>query len=111
MDFLSATRSGSAERTSLNVVLIANDARNGTVSRTLVGREDLKYLALREIRSFPGGEFVVSIEVEYQPIDETGANWSLYTILREGGNPDVIEYAARRTQDRLRNQYNLRIET
>lgn len=80
------------------------------MSRTLIGRKDLEHLALQEIRSFPGGEFVVSIEVECQPIDVTGTNWSLHAFVREGGSLEVVEYAARRTRDRLRNQYNLRPE-
>jgi len=80
------------------------------VSRKLIGRQDLERLALQEIRSFAGGDFVVSVEVEYQPIDATGANWSLFTFVRKGGSPKIIEYAARTTRDRLRDQYNLRLE-
>ncbi len=80
------------------------------MSKNLIGRQDLERLALQEIRCFAGGDFVVSVEVEYQPIDETGANWSLFTFVRNGGSPQVIGYAARRTRDRLRSQYNLRLE-
>jgi len=80
------------------------------VTRDLIGRQDLERLALQRIRSFVGGEFVISVEVEYQPIDESGANWTLYTFVKKGGSPHVVEYAARRTRDTLRNQYNLRLE-
>jgi len=53
------------------------------VTRKLFGRQDLERLALQEIRSFAGGEFVISVEIGYQPVDETGANWTLYTFVKK----------------------------
>ena len=79
------------------------------MARILLGRRELERLALQQIRSFPGGEFVVAVEVEGQQADEAGANWSLCTYVKQGCNSlEVIERATSRTRQMLQNQYNLR---
>ncbi len=78
--------------------------------RMLIGRQDLERLALQEIRSFPGGEFVSSVEVEYRTSSENGTNWCLLTYVNDGGSLGPIEHAVQRTRDRLQQQYNLRLD-
>lgn len=71
-----------------------------------IAKEDLERVALQQIRSMPGGEFVRSVEVEY--IAEGQGGWALHTIVTEGGNLDLIQEAARTVRRRLMNSYVLR---
>jgi hypothetical protein len=80
------------------------------MTRRLIGRNELERLALREIRSFAGGEFVTSVRIESQRVDATGEDWSIHAFGRKGGNIEVIQCAISTTGRRLRNQYSLRLE-
>ena len=66
-----------------------------------VAKQDLERLALQQIRSFPGGEHVIRVEVEYQSDPRKD-------IAKEGADFERIQYAARTTTDRMKHLYNLR---
>lgn len=44
--------------------LTSEKARNAPVPVTMVAAKDLELIALREIRSFPGAEYVCHVEVD-----------------------------------------------
>ncbi|MHC2467795.1 hypothetical protein [Bradyrhizobium embrapense] len=46
--------------------------------KTPIRAKDLELIALREIRSFPGGEYVCYLEVE-----PTNADWGLHVTVRD----------------------------
>ena len=73
--------------------------------KTMICAKDLELIALREIRSFPGGEYVAHIEVA--PLNE---EWSLAVTLRDGADPERIQYAVSRTISHLKHRYSLRAD-
>lgn len=79
------------------------------MAKKLIGRQDLERLALQEIRSFPGGEFVLSVEIEYRLADSSGTNWTMFTYV-DGGSSNSVERAVETTRDRLQQHYNLRLD-
>jgi hypothetical protein len=84
-------------------------ARKTSVSRTLVAKADLERIALQEIRSLPGTEWVTAIEVERQS-GKRGADWTLHVIAQDGCDLDRVHHAANTTSDRLKRRYELREE-
>jgi hypothetical protein len=78
------------------------------VANALISKADLERIALQEIRSFPGSEHVVAVEVEYEANQPSGINWTLYVIANDEGDLDRIQYAAKVTSDRLKRRYDLR---
>lgn len=64
-------------------------------------------IALQEIRSFPGGEFVLAVEIE-QDVDQRDGKWRLHTMRANDANIDRVEYAARTTRRRPMRRYSLR---
>lgn len=74
-----------------------------------ISKEDMERLALQQIRSLPGGEFVRSVEVEYVADGQGG--WLLHTTATEGGNIELIQEAAKTVRRRLMNSYSLRKQT
>jgi hypothetical protein len=81
------------------------------VTRTLVSKADLERIALQEIRNFPGGELVFSVEIEHDGIEPGGLDWRLLVIAKDGANLDRIQYAATTTSHRLKRRYELRTAT
>jgi hypothetical protein len=81
------------------------------VTKTLVARHDLERIALQEIRSFPGCEYVTDIEIAYQVDRVLHTNWTIHVFTREGGDMMRIQYAVTTTRNRLRHQYDLRPES
>ncbi|QHP69553.1 hypothetical protein EI171_21035 [Bradyrhizobium sp. LCT2] len=79
------------------------------VAKALISKADLERIALQDIRSFPGSEHVVSVEVEYAAHQPQGINWQLCVIANDGGDLDRIQYAAKVTSDRLKRRYDLRL--
>jgi predicted membrane-bound spermidine synthase len=80
------------------------------MAKALVTRQELALIALREIRSFPGGEHVTSVEVDSQ-IDRTAkTNWTLHVFITEGADMPRIQFAITTTRKRLRHRYDLRSE-
>ena len=78
------------------------------MARILVDRKSLERIALQQMRSLPGGEFVIAVEVETLTADEMGANWGLCTYVNQGcNNLEVVQRATSRTRQTLQNQYNL----
>jgi hypothetical protein len=71
----------------------------------MISAKDLELLSLREIRSFPGGEFVAHIEVERSDPD-----WSLVAIARDGADLDRIQYAVTATTNHLKQRYMVRFD-
>nr|WP_245289069.1 hypothetical protein [Bradyrhizobium sp.]CUT16484.1 hypothetical protein CDS [Bradyrhizobium sp.] len=47
------------------------------MARTAILRKDLELVALQEIRSFPGGEHVVSVEIECGAEEDSDMGWRL----------------------------------
>lgn len=80
------------------------------MARDLIGRQDLERLALKEIRSFPGGEYVLGVGVEYRIVTEGHANWILLAYVNKGRRPAGMEAAIRRVQDQLQRRYDLRLD-
>ena len=73
--------------------------------KTMICAKDLEMIALREIRSFPGGEYVAHVEVT--PLNE---NWSLVVTMRDGADADRIRDAVAKTNSRLKHRFSLRID-
>ncbi|MDA9489480.1 hypothetical protein ACVI1J_006202 [Bradyrhizobium diazoefficiens] len=72
-----------------------------------MSRKDLELIALQEIRSFPGGELVIAVEVECDEDDPNTMNWHLNVTAADGADIDRINYAARTTTERLKRRYAL----
>ena len=63
------------------------------VTKTLVARHELERIALQEIRSFPGCEYVIDIEIAYQVDRVLHTNWTIHVFTREGGDMMRVQYA------------------
>jgi hypothetical protein len=83
----------------------------GAVTKTLVSRYELERIALEEIRSFPGCEYVTDIEIAYQIDKVLRTNWTIHVFTREGGDMLRIQYAINTTRKKLRHRYDLRPES
>ena len=81
------------------------------MSKMLVSKQDLERIALQSIRSFPGGEDVTAVEVEYRIDKIIRTNWTLHVFTRDGGNLERIHDAISTKRKRLRHQYDLRTES
>jgi hypothetical protein len=81
------------------------------VTKTLVARHELERIALQEIRSFPGCEYVTDIEIAYQVDRVLRTNWTIHVFTREGGDMLRIQYAINTTRKKLRHRYDLRPES
>jgi hypothetical protein len=81
------------------------------VTKTLVARHELERIALQEIRSFPGCEYVTDIEIAYRVDRVLHTNWTIHVFTREGGDMMRIQYAVTTTRNRLRQRYDLRPES
>jgi hypothetical protein len=55
------------ERPHLQLFLTEQGVGSAVVSKILVSKQDLERIALQALRSFPGGEAVTAVEVEYRP--------------------------------------------
>ncbi|MTV13015.1 hypothetical protein FDV58_24110 [Bradyrhizobium elkanii] len=73
--------------------------------RTPISVKDLELIALREIRSFPGGEYVCHVEVI-----PASADWSLHATVRDGADLNRIQHAAGAATFRLKHRYQLRTD-
>lgn len=73
--------------------------------KTMISARDLELIALREIRSFPGGEYAAHVEVF--PLND---EWSLAVTTRDGADPERIQYAVSRTISHLKHRYCLRAD-
>jgi len=78
------------------------------VARTAILRKDLELVALQEIRSFPGGEHVVSVEIECSAEDDSDMGWLLHVIAKDEAELGRINYAAKTTTERLKRRYCLK---
>lgn len=74
------------------------------MTKTLIARHDLERMALQEIRSFPGGEYVTGIEIAYQLDKVLRTNWTIHVFTREGADMMRIQYAITTTRKRLRHR-------
>jgi hypothetical protein len=81
------------------------------VTKTLIARHDLERIALQEIRSYPGCEYVSDIEIGYQTDRVLRTNWTIHFFTREGADMLRVQYAINVTRKRLRHRYDLRPET
>jgi hypothetical protein len=78
------------------------------VAKALVTEKELALIALQEIRSFPGGEHVASVDV-YRQIDKVeDTNWTLHVFTHEGADMPRIQFAINSTRKRLRHRYDLK---
>jgi hypothetical protein len=77
------------------------------VPRTLVSKSDLELIALQEIRHVPGGELVISVEIEHGDAEPDGLNWRLLVIAKDGADLDRLQNAATTTRHRLKRRYQL----
>nr|WP_249159309.1 hypothetical protein [Bradyrhizobium tropiciagri] len=71
----------------------------------MISAMDLESIALREVRSYPGGEFVANVEVI-----PSGEDWSIAVTARDGADMDRIQFAVERTANRLKHRYTLRTD-
>ena len=81
------------------------------MTKTLVARHELERIALQEIRSFPGCEYVTDIEIAYQVDRALHTNWTIHVFTREGGDMLPIQYAINAARKKLRHRYDLRPES
>jgi hypothetical protein len=81
------------------------------MSKELLAKQDLERIAMQEIRAFPGCEHVTEVEVEYRVDEVPKTNWTIHVFVREGGDMERIQHAINTTQKRLRNRYELRMES
>ncbi len=81
------------------------------MSKILVSKQDLERIALQALRSFPGGEAVTAVEVEYRIDKIIRTNWTLHVFTRDGANLERIYDAISTTRKRLRHQYDLLTES
>ncbi|MEK9284780.1 MULTISPECIES: hypothetical protein [unclassified Bradyrhizobium] len=79
------------------------------MSRSLVSKDDLERIALQEVRSFPGTENVLSVEIEFEAGDRPGINWKLHVIAQEDCDLARVQYAAKTTAGRLKLRYEIRL--
>jgi hypothetical protein len=79
------------------------------MSKEIVAKQDLERIAMQEIRSFPGCEYVTEVEIEYQVDEVLKTNWTLYAFTREGGDMERIQYAINTARKRLRHRYDLQV--
>jgi hypothetical protein len=63
----------------------------------------------KKSRAFPGCEYVMDVEVEYQIDRMLKTNWNMHVYTCEGANLERIQYAMNATRDRLRHRYDLRL--
>src|SRR5450755_3515874 len=56
------------------------------MTKTVIAAHDLERIALQEIRSFPGCEYVTDIEIAYQLDKVLGTNWTIHVFTREGAD-------------------------
>lgn len=75
------------------------------MARIPISAKDLELIALREIRSFPGGEYIAYVGVE-PPYN----NWTLHAVACDGADLELIQYAVRTTANRLKRRYSLRAD-
>jgi hypothetical protein len=80
------------------------------VIKTFISAKDLELIALREIRSFPGGEYVAYVEVECQGARSREADWTLQVIVRDGADLGRVQQAVKTTAGRLKHRYSLRTD-
>ncbi len=73
-----------------------------------VSKSDLERIALQEIRSYPGGENVLSVEVEKDSGQSRGMDWRLHVTASESADIDRIDQAAQTTTRRLKRRYDIR---
>ena len=81
------------------------------MSKELLAKQDLERIAMQEIRAFPGCEHVTEVEVEYQVDEVLKTNWTIHVFVSEGGDMERIQHAINTTRKRLRNRYELRMES
>jgi hypothetical protein len=81
------------------------------VTKTLIARHELQRIALQEIRSFPGGEYVTDIEIAYQVDRVLRTNWTIHILTGEGGDMRRIQQATNSTLKKLRLRYDLLAES
>lgn len=72
---------------------------------TMISAKDLELIALRELRSVSGGEFIAHVEVD--PISD---EWRLNVTARDGADLDRIQDAIKTTTNRLKQRYVLRTD-
>ena len=78
---------------------------------TFISAKDLELIALREIRAFPGGEYVVSVELEVNETEGVGdKKWTLTATVRDGADLDSVQHAVSTTSRRLKHRYSLRTD-
>ncbi|MBR1071316.1 hypothetical protein ABIF65_011853 [Bradyrhizobium japonicum] len=80
------------------------------MARKLVSKADLELIALQEIRHVPGGELVISVEIEHGDVEPDGLNWRLLVIAKDGADLDRLQYAATTTSHRLKRRYQLAMQ-
>ena len=80
-------------------------ARSTPVPITMICPKDLELIALREIRSLPGGEYVCHIEIE-----PTDTDWTLVAVVRDSADNDRIHEAVTATTNRLKQRYLVRFD-
>ncbi|PAY06797.1 hypothetical protein CK489_28545 [Bradyrhizobium sp. UFLA03-84] len=72
---------------------------------TMACAKDLELIALRELRSLPGGEHVCHVE-----INPSGTDWTLVAVVRDGADPEQVLVAAKATELRLKQRYLVRFD-
>ena len=81
------------------------------MSKEQISKHDLQRMALQDIRSYPGCEYVKDVEIEYKVDRVQKTNWIMHVFTREGANMAQVQIAINATRRRLMHRYELRTES
>jgi hypothetical protein len=81
------------------------------MSKEQISKHDLQRMALQDIRSYPGCEYVKDIQIEYKVDRVQKTNWIMHVFTREGANMVQVQIAINATRRRLMHRYELRTES
>jgi hypothetical protein len=77
------------------------------VAKKLISAKDLELVALQELRGLPGCERITLVRVSRISDQRFETNWSLIALTSDREQSDAIRAATARTQEKLRDIYNL----
>jgi hypothetical protein len=81
------------------------------MAKELIARHDLERLAMQELRALPGGDHVTDVEVTYQVDRVLRTNWVMHVFTNDGADMARIQQAITAIQGRLRQRYDLRMDS
>lgn len=77
------------------------------MAKKLIAPSDLELIVLQELRSQPGCDRVTLVRVSRISDQRFETNWSVIALTSDGEQSNAIRTATARTQEKLREIYNL----